>query len=406
MQTCAALTVSAPRSGTLRLSSRSTKSRNAEQVILECLQGVKGRGKSGMTPELLEKFDAAVLELERAGGIQAPTASPQLEGRWKLLFTTRPGTASPIQRTFTGVESFVVYQEILLSGEQGARVYNIVKFGRLGELKAEAEAITDSQPMEGFTPRKGPGIALFGKSSVNTPAAPDLRIDFQFDRAAFDFKLLPFKVPYPVPFKLLGDETKGWLDITYLSADGTFRLSRGNKGTLFVLTKDPPAKQRLLSAIANGDDEAVLAIAEELAADCPESKPATSGAAEGKWRLRWSAQAEDANFLQKKLSGQLRNYQIIGGSAGRGRLENLVELGVGIRVRALAACEPSTSARTSVYIDELRLEVGGLRLPFPIKLDRPGNPGYVDWLYLDEDLRITRGNKGSIFVHTRERDEQ
>ena len=36
----------------------------------------------------------------------------------------------------------------------------------------------------------------------------DMRIDFQFDRAAFDFKRLPFKVPYPVPFKLLGDETK------------------------------------------------------------------------------------------------------------------------------------------------------------------------------------------------------
>ena len=36
----------------------------------------------------------------------------------------------------------------------------------------------------------------------------DLRIDFQFDTAAFDFKLLPFKVPYPVPFKLFGDETK------------------------------------------------------------------------------------------------------------------------------------------------------------------------------------------------------
>ena len=36
----------------------------------------------------------------------------------------------------------------------------------------------------------------------------DLRIDFQFDRAAFDFKFLPFKVPYPVPFKLFGDETK------------------------------------------------------------------------------------------------------------------------------------------------------------------------------------------------------
>ncbi len=39
-------------------------------------------------------------------------------------------------------------------------------------------------------------------------AVQNLRIDFQFDRAAFDFKRFPIKIPYPVPFKLLGDETK------------------------------------------------------------------------------------------------------------------------------------------------------------------------------------------------------
>ncbi len=30
---------------------------------------------------------------------------------------------------------------------------------------------------------------------------------------------------------------QGWLDVTYMNTDGTFRLSRGNKGTLFVLVK-------------------------------------------------------------------------------------------------------------------------------------------------------------------------
>ena len=44
--------------------------------------------------------------LEADGGVAAPTDSPLLDGRWRLLFTTRPGTASPIQRTFTAVESF------------------------------------------------------------------------------------------------------------------------------------------------------------------------------------------------------------------------------------------------------------------------------------------------------------
>lgn len=57
------------------------------------------------------------------------------------------------------------------------------------------------------------------------------RILFQFDRAAFSLKFLPFMVPYPVPFRLLGDEAKGWLDTTYLSHSGNLRISRGNKVT-------------------------------------------------------------------------------------------------------------------------------------------------------------------------------
>lgn len=48
-----------------------------------------------------------------AVAVQAPTRSPLLEGRWKLLYTTRPGTASPIQRTFTGVDAFSVFQASL-----------------------------------------------------------------------------------------------------------------------------------------------------------------------------------------------------------------------------------------------------------------------------------------------------
>lgn len=32
-----------------------------------------------------------------------------------------------------------------------------------------------------------------------------------------------------MPFRLLGDEAKGWLDTTYLSPSGNLRISRGNK---------------------------------------------------------------------------------------------------------------------------------------------------------------------------------
>lgn len=77
-------------------------------------------------------------DLELPVGLQAPTASGLLDGRWKLLFTTRPGSASPIQRTFVGVDAFTVYQDIFLDPGKPPRVNNVVVFGGLGQLVVSA----------------------------------------------------------------------------------------------------------------------------------------------------------------------------------------------------------------------------------------------------------------------------
>jgi hypothetical protein len=37
-----------------------------------------------------------------------------------------------------------------------------------------------------------------------------------------------------VPFRLLGDEAKGWLETTYLSPSGNIRISKGNKVSVFL----------------------------------------------------------------------------------------------------------------------------------------------------------------------------
>jgi hypothetical protein len=50
---------------------------------------------------------------------------------------------------------------------------------------------------------------------------------------------------------------QGWIDITYMNPEGTFRIARGNKGTLFILQKDIPLKQQLLQAAEAGDDQQV-----------------------------------------------------------------------------------------------------------------------------------------------------
>ena len=39
--------------------------------------------------------------------------------------------------------------------------------------------------------------------------------------------------------------------MTYLSPGGTFRLSRGNKGTLFVLVRDVPPREALVEAVTS-----------------------------------------------------------------------------------------------------------------------------------------------------------
>ena len=48
----------------------------------------------------------------------------------------------------------------------------------------------------------------------------------------------PFEIrlPYPVPFKLLGDEAAGYLELKY--ASDRVRVVKGNKGTNFVFVRE------------------------------------------------------------------------------------------------------------------------------------------------------------------------
>lgn len=396
--TSRALVLSKPREQTSNRTAPLQELQSLEQQVLAALSGAKGRGKEGLTTEQLSSLNGAVEQLEANGGVADPTTNDNLDGRWRLLYTSRPGSASPIQRTFTGVDAFSVFQEVELTADD-ARINNVVDFGPvIGYLKVEAEASTDTRPIPGFEPRQGAGLPLFGKSFTYPAARANSRIDFQFDKAAFYFKFLPFTLPYPVPFKVLGDERKGWLDLTYMNADATFRLSRGNKGTLFVLVKDVPIKERLLAAIQRADDELVLALISLLQQDNPTPEPARSLLTAGTWRLIWSQQAEDASALQKFGSRQAESFQVIDGEADT--LQNIVRLGSWVRIQASAQCAASSDVRTDVNIQGAGIYLGPLKIPVPTG----AGTGWVDWLYLDEDIRVTRGSKGSLFVHRREVD--
>jgi PAP_fibrillin len=86
------------------------------------------------------------------------------------------------------------------------------------------------------------GVSLVGEEAQPDPNRPNSRIDFVFDEGNF-MLAETFEVPYPVPFRSpwFRDWVKGWIDIAYLS--NRIRISRGNKGTTFVLLKEVEEKE-------------------------------------------------------------------------------------------------------------------------------------------------------------------
>lgn len=185
-----------------------------------------------------------VSQLEQTKSISQPAIAPEVYGRWKLVHTTNANTASPIQRKAVDSSKFNIYQDIVLNDKNQLVVSQVVKFSEQAELKVDALASTSAYPLPELTERKGDGkilginilgVSLVGDEAKVEEGRVDSRIDFVFDEG--NFELGEFKVPYPVPFRLpiLRDAVKGWIDITYLSE--SLRISRGNKGTTFILLK-------------------------------------------------------------------------------------------------------------------------------------------------------------------------
>ena len=124
-----------------------------EAKLLQLLESdnTKGRGKISTT-ETSQTIEELVNKLEASSSSTAkPIQSPLLDGTWKLLYTSSPGTNSPIQRTFTASEKVTVFQVINLLQSKTSflpnnqpDVSNIVCFGDSARLRVTALASTVS----------------------------------------------------------------------------------------------------------------------------------------------------------------------------------------------------------------------------------------------------------------------
>lgn len=72
-------------------------------------------------------------------------------------------------------------------------------------------------------------------------------------------------------------------------------------------------------------------------------------------------QAGNANYLQKVLSNQTSNFQIIEEEEGQVRVEIIVQLGPLLAIKAGGTCAPEGASRTMVSLNDIRAELGPLR---------------------------------------------
>lgn len=99
---------------------------------------------------------------------------------------------------------------------------------------------------------------------------------------------------------------------------------------------------------------------------------------------------------------QVDNWQIIEtDEAGNTTVENRVALPIGT-VRAVGKCTTDSDTNTGVKFDKVVLESLGREFQGP---DRRDSTGFVQWIYVDERIRVSKGSRGSLFIHTRETDE-
>jgi hypothetical protein len=83
-------------------------------------------------------------------------------------------------------------------------------------------------------------------------------------------------------------------------------------------------------------------------------------------------------------------------------VRNAVELGM-LRIEAFATSENAGAVRTNIEIRTVDVSFGGRRLKTFELNPKPGaGRGWVEQRFLDEEVRISVGNKGSVFVHVKD----
>lgn len=188
--------------------------------------------------------------------------------------------------------------------------------------------------------------------------------------------------------------SSGWLSSIYRA---------GGQGA----GSDPDsAKQELLSAVLESKSgEGETSASAEKIDQLIDVLAASSGGmqfsdetAKGDWVLIFTRNADGAPVTQKitrtKPGNTFANF------CRDGEFDNIVNFWKGrgkLSATVTYSADTAQPERISCDITDASVRIGPLKVPLPLR----AKGGWLDFLYLDDHMRVTRGNKGGTFVHIR-----
>ena len=215
---------------------------NEEQQLLEAISNT-GNGKDADI-----ETQVKVLKLVRSLETKAtpsqtllsnPQESKQLDGEWYLQYTAPSQidadlTDNKWQAVDAAEEKNIETRQfgkagsvsgggipVDASSSRALQVFDIAQSRVMNEIKTGFGLITVGGTFRQSTSVPTRAVVSFDTAKLALDIGPTIDIGFLFDiRAALKG----------------GDKESGWLETTYLSND--MRIGRGNKGSLFILTRD------------------------------------------------------------------------------------------------------------------------------------------------------------------------
>ena len=191
-----------------------------KEQLLSAIAG-KNRGNLANEADKVAVL-SAIAQLETENPTPNPIErSDLLQGNWRLLYTTSKDLLRFDQFPF--LQSGQIYQCI---DTEENKVYNIAEIVGVPFLEGIVSVVAD------FTPASEKRVNVNFKRSI-----VGLQRFLGYDNpSSYIDQIKQGKKFIPLDFDISNPNSNAWLDITYL--DDNLRIGRGNRGSVFVLTKN------------------------------------------------------------------------------------------------------------------------------------------------------------------------